>query len=483
MKRFLLFGAALALAGCSMIPKYDRPAAPVPPTWSAAEAAPATAASVVETPWREFFTEPRLRSVIELSLEHNRDLRVATLAIDRAKAIHRIQGSGLTPGLGMQAVGDVTRIPEKVAEDGQAYDSKTYSVQVGTLAWELDLFGRIRSLKAAALEQYMATSEARRAAQVSLVAAVAATWLSVAADAENVRLSRSTLESQQSSLDLVQRSREAGISSDLDLSQARIQVESARAALARWQGQLAIDRNALDVLAGGAVPAELLPGGSGGGAPSGPGDGIHPRRQPPDDWADVVDPKLLAPGLPSDVLLLRPDILAAEHELLAANANIGAARAAFFPRISLTAAFGTMSKALGDLFGGGTRTWMFQPLVQAPLWAGGYQRANLKVAQVDRQIAVARYEKSIQVAFAEVGDGLALRATLVAQRQAQQALVDALADNHRLLLARYDAGLDGRLGLLVAQLGLFNGQQALVGVRLAEQANLITLYKALGGGA
>lgn len=461
MKRSILVGAALALAGCSMIPKYARPATPVPPTWTAAEpAAPATTASVAETPWREFFTEPRLRAVIELSLAHNRDLRVATLAIDRARAVHRIQGSGLTPGLGVQGAGDVVRIPEKVAEDGQAYDSKTYTVQVGTLAWELDLFGRIRSLKAAALEQYLATSEARRAAQVSLVAAVAATWLSVAADAENVALARSTLESRQSSLDLVQRSREAGVASDLDLSQARIQAESARAALARWQGQLAIDRHALDVLAGGAVPAELVPEG----------------------LADVVDPKLLEPGLPSDVLLLRPDILAAEHELKAANANIGAARAAFFPRISLTAAFGTMSQALGDLFGGGTRTWMFQPLVQAPLWAGGYQRANLKVAQVDRQIAVARYEKAIQVAFAEVGDGLALRATLVAQREAQQALVAALADNHRLLLARHEAGLDSRLVLLVAQLGLFDGQQALLGVRLAEQANLITLFKALGGG-
>ncbi len=315
-------------------------------------------------------------------------------------------------------------------------------------------------VKAAALEQYLATQHAQRAAQLSLVAAVAGTWLALGADAENLALARATLESQQASLELLRRSRDAGIGSDLEVSQAEIQTETARAALAQWNGQLAVDRHALDVLAGATVPAELLP----------------------DQLAEVVDAGTLAPGLPSDVLLLRPDILAAEHQLMSANANIGAARAAFFPRISLTAAFGTMSPQLSGLFGAGTRTWSFVPLITTPLWAGGFQRATLKAAWVDRNIAVAQYEKAIQVAFAEVSDGLALRATLLEQRQAQQALVAALETNQRLSTARFEAGIDGYLGVLVAQLGYFRGQQALVGVRFAEQANLVTLYKALGGG-
>lgn len=465
MKRapILALGLAALLGGCTMIPKYDRPAAPVPPAFARAEAAPAAAEAAraaAETPWREFFTDERLRAVIELALTNNRDLRVATLAIERAEAVHRIQGSGLYPGLGVQAAGDKTRIPEKVAEDGVAYHAEQYSVRVGTLSWELDLFGRIRSLKAAALEQYLATRHAQRAAQVSLVAAVASTWLALGADAENLALARAALESQQASLELLRRSRDAGIGSDLEVSQAEIQTETARTALFQWSGQLAVDRHALDVLAGATVPAELLP----------------------DQLAEVVDAGTLAPGLPSDVLLLRPDILAAEHQLLAANANIGAARAAFFPRISLTAAFGTMSPELSGLFGSGTRTWSFVPLITTPLWAGGYQRATLKAAWVDRRIAVAQYEKAIQVAFAEVSDGLALRATLLEQRQAQQALVAALDTNQRLSTARFEAGIDGYLGVLVAQLGYFRGQQTLVGVRFAEQANLVTLYKALGGG-
>ncbi len=459
----LALGLALALGGCTMIPKYDRPAAPVPPAFPHAEAAPAGgegARAAAETPWRAFFTDERLRAVIELALGNNRDLRVATLAIERAEAVHRIQGSGLYPGLGVEAAGQKTRIPEKVADDGVAYTTEQYSVRVGTLSWELDLFGRVRSLKAAALEQYLATRHAQRAAQLSLVAAVAGTWLALGADAENLALARATLESQQASLELLRRSRDAGIASDLEVSQAEIQTETARAALFQWTGQLAVDRHALDVLAGATVPAELLP----------------------DHLGEVVDAGALAPGLPSDVLLLRPDILAAEHQLLAANANIGAARAAFFPRITLTAAFGTMSPQLAGLFESGTRTWSFLPLIQAPLWAGGYQRANLKAAWVDRRIAVAQYEKAIQAAFAEVSDGLALRSTLLEQRQAQQALVAALETNQRLSTARFEAGIDGYLGVLVAQLGSFRGQQALVGVRLAEQANLVTLYKALGGG-
>lgn len=458
----LVVAPALALVGCTMIPKYSRPTPPVPPSW------PSTSAAIVEpavpitedTPWQTFFTDERLRRVVEMALANNRDLRVATLAIERAQAAYRIQGSGLYPGVGVQAAGDKTRIPEKVADDGVAYSSETYSVQLGTPSWELDLFGRIRSLKAAALEQYLATQHARRAAQISLVAAVASGYLAVSADAENLALARVTLDSQQASLELLRHSRDAGIASDLELHQVESQVETARAALAYWTGQLAVDRSALDLLAGAPVPADLLP----------------------DHLGLVAEARALAPGLSSEVLLGRPDIVAAEHQLRSANANIGVARAAFFPRISLTAAFGTMSPQLSRLFASGTRTWTFSPLVTTPLWAGGALKASLRAAQVDREIAVAQYEKAIQVGFAEVADGLALRTTLLDQRRAQEALVEALDKTHRLATARYEAGIDGYLGVLVAQRALFGGQQTLVGVRLAEQANLVTLYKALGGG-
>jgi multidrug efflux system outer membrane protein len=334
-------------------------------------------------------------------------------------------------------------------------------VNLGTTAWELDLFGRIRSLKAAALEQYLATQHARRAAQISLVAAVASEWLALAADTESLQLARDTLDAQQASYDLIQKSRDAGIASDLDLRQAQTQVETARAALAAFAGQIAVDRSTLDLLAGTPVPADLLP----------------------DRLGDMTEAKLLSPSLPSEVLLSRPDILVAEHRLKAANANIGTARAAFFPRISLTAAVGTMSGELSSLFGAGTGTWTFVPQIVAPLFTGGYNKANLDAANVDRAITVAQYEKAIQVAFAEVTSGLTLRTTLVAQREAQEALVDALTEAYRLSDARYKAGMDSYLAVLVAQRSQFAGQQALINVRFAEQANLVTLYKVLGGGA
>jgi multidrug efflux system outer membrane protein len=465
MKRaFLPFlGLVLLLEGCTMIPRYNRPLAPVPEAWPAVGAAPMAGAAVAaaETPWHDFFADDRLRRVIELSLGNNRDLRKASLAVERAKAEHRIQAAALYPSVGVQASAEKDRIPERIAKDGVAYTSQQYSVYVGTSSWEIDLFGRIRSLKAAALEQYLATEQSRRAALVSLVGAVAATYLDLAADAEQVDLARDTLESQSASYDLVSRKRDAGVASDVAVRQAQSQVESARVALAAWSGQLAIDRNALDLLAGTPVPAELLP----------------------DRLGALADAGALAPGLPSETLLLRPDILAAEHQLMAANANIGAARAAFFPRISLTAAVGTLSPALSSLFAAGTRTWTFNPVVQAPLWAGGSLKASLKVAKVDREIAVAEYEKAIQVAFSEVSDGLALRATLLERRQAQEALVTALDQTYRLSSARYEAGIDSYLSVLDAQRALFSGQQELLNARLAEQANVVTLYKALGGGA
>ncbi|MBI5444155.1 MAG: efflux transporter outer membrane subunit [Deltaproteobacteria bacterium] len=467
-----LLSAPILLGGCTMMPKYERPGLPVADSFKAEagaasaaapaahEAAPAAALAATDVPWQDFFTDERLRSVIDLALANNRDLRVATLNVERVAGLHRIQRSELFPTIGVQATGEKYRIPESIGKDGQASTVSTYTVGLGMASWELDLFGRIRSLNARSLEQYLATEEARRGAQTSLVAAVAATWLDLAASEENLLISKATLEAQRDSYDLIRQSRDAGIGSDLELSQAQSQVEAARAAVAAYSGAVGVSRIALDLLAGTPVPADLLP----------------------ERLVAVTDPKGLSTGLPSDVLLRRPDILAAEHLLRAANASIGAARAAFFPRISLTAGFGTSSPDLDGLFKSGTSVWNLAGQIVSPLFASGSLIANLKVSKLDREIAVAQYEKAIQTAFAEVNDSLTLRTTLVEQRDAQEALVKSLEDFSRLSDARFKAGLDGYLGVLVAQQALFNAQRGAVGTRLAEQANLVTLYKVLGGG-
>ena len=468
-----LFPTALLLSGCTMIPAYDRPAPPVPDTWAdgaepkAEPARPGAESAVAPAPlaatevhWQDFFTDARLRSLIELALEYNRDLRIATLNIDRAAALYRIQRAEVNPTIGIQATGEKYRIPEKMGDNGESKMVSAYSAVVGLATWELDLFGRLRSMSASAFEQYLATEEARRAAQISLVAAVAGTYLGLAADGENLRLAQVTLEAQQASCELIRATRDAGIASDLDLRQAQSQVEAARVNVAAFTGAVAVGRNALQLLVGLPLGPDLLP----------------------EQFDTVTDPRGVSAGLSSDVLLCRPDILAAEHRLRAANANIGAARAAFFPRISLTASYGTQGPELSDLFTAGTRTWSFVPQIVAPLFASGSLLANLRASKVDREIAVALYEKAIQVAFAEVSDALTLRTTLVAQREAQEALVVALEETWRLYDARYQAGIDSYLGVLVAQQALFNAQKGEVNVRLAEQANLVTLYKVLGGG-
>jgi multidrug efflux system outer membrane protein len=458
-----LIAAALVLCGCTMIPKSTRPPLPVPQAWpeAAAGGGETTGPVAAEVRWQEFFTDPRLRSVIELALANNRDLRVASLNIEKAQALYRIQRSELYPGVGIMAAGEKYRLPGTMTESGSAQTVTQYSVNVGIASWELDFFGRIRSLKASALEQYLATEQVRSAAQISLVSAVASSYLALAADRENLELARGTLDAQKASFNLIRQSRDRGVASDLELRQAESLVEQARAAVARYTGLMAVDRNTLDLLAGAPVPADLLP----------------------DALGTVSSLKEIAPGLSSEVLLQRPDILVAEHGLQAANANIGAARAAFFPRITLTAAVGTLSPDLSGLFASGSGTWSFAPQLVAPIFASGALRSNLKATKVDREIAVARYEKAIQVAFREVSDALTLRTTLLEERDAQASLVNALAETYRLSDARYKGGIDGYLGVLVAQRSLFLAQQVLVGVRLAEQVNLVTLYKVLGGGA
>jgi multidrug efflux system outer membrane protein len=441
-----------------MIPKYTRPDPPVPPAWPEATAAAGSAAADLD--WREFFTDARLQSVIESALAGNRELRIAALNVEKVEALYRIQRTELYPVVGAQALAERYEFPADFGDNGGSSAIEQYSLNVGTVGWELDLFGRIRSLKAAALEQYLATEQGSVAARLALIAGTARAWLALAADLESLQLARETLTAQQSSLELIRSSADVGLTSDLDVHQAQSLVETARADVALFTGRAAVDRHLVDVLAGATIADDLLP------------DGL----------AEVTVGDALAAGLPSEVLLRRPDILAAEHQLKAMNANIGAARAAFFPRISLTAGVGTMSSELSGLFAAGSGTWNFAAQMLAPIFAGGALKANLDVAEVDREIAVARYEKAIQVAFSEVSDSLALRTTFVEQRDAQEALVRALEETYRLADARYQEGIDGYLAVLIAERSLLLSRHALVAVRLAEQANLVTLYEVLGGG-
>jgi len=459
-----LLAVVLVLGACTMIPRYNRPGLPVPASWpeTAGEGGGAQVASLVtDVRWQEYFTDPALRSVIELALANNRDLRTAALNVEKVQALYRIQRSELSPSFGVQATGQRYKVPRTMPELGDPGVFQEYTAQVGTSSWEIDLFGRLRSLNAAALEQYLATEQARSATQISLVGAVAGSYLALAADEEHLALSHSILEAQTSTAALIQRSNELGVASDLDLRQAQSQVDAARASVADYEGAVAADRNALDALAGAPVPRELLPAG----------------------WSAVKGMPALSPGVPSDVLVRRPDIVMAEHQLKAANANIGAARATFFPRITLTAGAGSMSDELSKLLGSGSGTWMVAPQLVSPVFAGGSLKANLKAAQVDRDIAVAQYEKAIQQAFAEVGDALTRRRTLVEERRAEEVLVGHLGDVYRLSDARYKAGIDSYLAVLIAQRSLLAAQHGLVSIRLAEEANLVTLYKVLGGGA
>ncbi len=459
-----ILAVSIFVCGCNRPPQYVRPALPVPPSWPASAAAGAgapgaTAASSVK--WQDFFSDQKLQSVIGLALTNNRDLRVASLNIEKVQALYRIQRAQLSPTVVAEANGNAYRVPRNMTSNDKAAETVAqYTVGLGTTAWELDFFRRIRSLKAAALEQYLATEQARSATQISLVAAVAGTYLAYAADREGLKLAQDTLDAQQASYELIRRTAELGMASDLDVRQAQSQVEAARVDIASFSGQVAQDENALNLLVGAPIAQDMLS----------------------DALSKVADLSEIAAGMPSDVLLRRPDILAAEHQLIAANANIGAARAAFFPRISLTAALGITSSDLTNLFKPAAGTWNLAPQATLPIFDYGARRAAYKAATVDRDIAVADYEKSIQSAFREVSDALSLRTTLSNQQQALGALVDSLQETYRLSQARYQAGIDSYLSVLVAQRALYAAQQQLVALRLARLNNLVNLYKVLGGG-
>ncbi|MDM7943919.1 MAG: efflux transporter outer membrane subunit [Hydrogenophaga sp.] len=461
--------AVLALSGCSFTPTYERPAAPVAATFPGQATPAATQADNMA--WRDFIGDARLRDLVALALANNRDLRVATLNIEQVRAQYQIRRADQFPSVGLAAAGN--RQP-----DGNGGIANTYSVGLALSNWEIDFFGRIASLKEAALAQYLASEEARHAAQTSLVAAVASTWLSLQANEELLALTERTVATREDSLRLSRLRFDNGVTSALDLRQAESLTAAARSALAQQRRSRALDLNALTLLVGQPPPAALLPA-------------VRPQNPASSDTGVAVpaEPVAAAPmlrdvpaGVPSDLLNRRADIRQAEQQLIAANANIGAARAAFFPRISLTASAGTASSSLSGLFESGSWGFTLAPQALLPIFDAGRNNANLGAARAARDIAVAQYEKTIQTAFREVADALAGNATLGEQLAAQQAQATAEAERFRLAELRYRNGVSSFLDVLDAQRSLFSTQQALAQTRLAQQQNQVALYKALGGG-
>jgi len=463
-----LLPLAAVLGGCTMIPSYQRPAPPVSEAWPSGPAygnpgasGASAAAPAAELGWREFFCEPRLLKLLELALTNNRDLRVAVLNVEVSRAQYRIQRAALLPALNANAGGARQRVPGDVSGFGQPLNFTQYSVNAGVTAYELDLFGRVRSLKAQALNRYWATSQARKSAQIALVAEVAIQYLTERALEEQLTVASQTLQAVEASYELNRRSFENGVASELDLRSAEAQAQTARANVAALTQYRAQAENALVLLVGRPLPADL---------------------PPPRPLENQPLFRELPAGLPSELLQRRPDILHAEYQLKAAHANIGAARAAFFPRILLTGAAGSASLKLEDLFKGSATAWSFSPQMTVPIFDAGNNRANLDAAKVSKLIEVANYEKAIQTAFREVADALTARAMLERQIAALEGLVKAEQRRYDLAEIRYRNGVDSYLNVLSAQQDLYSAQQNLIQSRTARLSNLVTLYKTLGGG-
>jgi outer membrane protein, multidrug efflux system len=457
--------AVATFSGCTLMPDYERPASPVAPAYPVAASAPAQGPVAADVGWRDFFADDKLRKLIDLSLKNNRDLRVAVLNIEKSRAQYRIQNAALFPSVSLSGGVTSSSTPADESYYGVRSTSHIYNAGVGFSSYELDLFGRIRSLKEEALQSYLATAEAKESTLISLVAEVATDYLTLAADMDRLKLAQETFNSQKATYDLTARMASVGSASDLTLRQAQTSVETARGDVATYTAQVEQDKNALTLLVGTMLPDDLLP----------------------TDADHVVDTVFgarteLPAGLPSDLLQRRPDVRQAEHTLMAANANIGAARADFFPRISLTASAGYSSTDLSELFKGKQGVWSFAPSFSLPIFDGGTNRANLDSAKADRDIDVAQYEKAVQTAFREVADALAVRATINERLSAQTALVDASSDSYRLADARFRHGVDSYLTALDSQRSLYTAQQNLITVKLTRASNFVTLYKVLGGG-
>lgn len=456
-RRLTLIAAACVLAGCSMIPTYERPAAPVAATFPLAQGTQTGGVAAADLAWKDYFADPRLQQLISMALENNRDLRVAVLNIEQARAQFQIRRADQYPAINGVVSG--TRQPNT---SGQY--ANTFQVGLAVSSWEIDFFGRIASLKEQALAQYLSTEEARKSTQISLVAAVANGWYTLLADEELQDISRRTLATREESVKLAKLRFDNGVSSELEYHQSVGLVQAARATLAQQQRLRAQDENALVLLLGQALPDNVL-------------SSVRGSR-----LAEAPTMALLPAGLPSDLLTRRADIRQAEQLLIASNANIGAARAAFFPRIGLTASVGTASSELSGLFKSGAWAFTLAPQLTLPIFDAGRNQAGLESAKAARAIAVAQYEKAIQSAFRDVSDALAGQATLGEQLEAQQAQAVTEAKRLKLSDLRYTNGVASYLDLLDAQRSLFSIEQAVVQTRLAQTQNQVALYKALGGG-
>jgi len=458
--------AAAALAGCTMEPHYTRPEAPVPPSWPAGDSYLAQSeAALPSVSWRDIFRDPNLRAVIDSALANNRDLRVAAANVAAARAQFRVQRADLFPHVDAGAgasTGDRGNVGNNGNGNGGSGRQDSFSADIGVSAFELDLFGRVRSLSHAALQDYFATEAAQRATRLALIGSVATAYLAYAADRSLLTIAGETRDNARRSVELTDQRLRGGIASRIDLRQAQTILETAESDVASLTTAVARDRNLLQLLVGAPVDDARLPAG-----------------------LDAVDGQLgeLPAGLGSQILLRRPDVVEAEYRLRSANARIGAARAAFFPTISLTGLLGVASNALSSLFTGGAFTWNAGASAALPIFDAGANRGNLRLSQAQRDAALAQYEQTIQTAFREVSDQLARRGTIDAQLGAQRRLVDAATDNARLTDARYRGGIDTFLDSLDAQRTLYGAQRTLVSTRLARATNLVNLYTTLGGDA
>jgi multidrug efflux system outer membrane protein len=459
---WVILAMSITLGACTMAPRYRQPAAPVPAEFESATPVGSATVSASDIGWRQFFPDAELQGLIGRALTNNRDLRIATLNVEAARAQYRIRRADLVPAIDAQGQANNQRVPASLSSTGESALNRSYSAGLGAPAFELDLFGRVRSLRRAALEDFFSLEANRTAAQLTLVAEVANAWLTLIADRELLKLAQGTRDSQRKSYDLTRLRFEQGVSSEIDLHRSETAWREAEVDIAAQTRRVAQDRNALALLVGEPLPAEVA-------------NGEHAIE------AQTFKQELPV-GLPSAVLTRRPDVLAAEHTLRAANADIGAARAAFFPSISLTGFYGNASDDLSALFQSGHTSWSFTPQVRLPIFAGGANVASLNLANVRKRIEVARYEQSIQIAFREVADALVARATLTEQLRAQEALTKASENSYRLADVRYRGGVDSFLGALIAQRDLYAAQRALIETRLAGASNLVQLYAALGGG-
>ena len=462
MRPLLTLPLLVCLSACSLTPTLERPAAPVPASFPMHAVTPATTLPASALGWRAMFGDPRLQRLIDLALANNRDLRLAALNVEATRAMFNIQQATRLPSVSL----DASHARERALAQGNSGESRRevnrqVAVNVGTSAFELDLFGRVRSLSDAALARYLASEQGRDAAQITLVGAVAEAYFAQRLADEQLQLTERTLADWQQSLTLARLLKQAEQNSSLDVAQAEGQVALAEADLEARRRALAQADNALQLLVGSEMPADLPAG-------------LPLERQ------SVIAP--LPAGLPADLLLSRPDLRQAEQVLVAANADIGAARAAFFPQISLTASFGYASTSLGGLFDPSRQVWRFAPQISQPLFQGGRLRAELRLAKVRKSEAVAQYERAIQTAFREVADALAGTATFDRQIEAQLRAVSAAERRLALSDLRYRAGVEGRLELLDAQRQLQAARQVLLELRRAEIANRVALYKSLGGG-